>query len=376
MAFKYEFARCVRDILEKLKIVQPEILWCSYMRRHTYYRKGGLYGCAVAIEGNRVCTMIARYKKGRKLKVVGIGNAVSSGIVDGTIVDVEEASKAIVESLEQAKKTTDFEPSSAWICMSGPGVGVVPVHDMAIASPGEDGITFDDINELHTSLNRIPAPEGKVKTWRSEYEYFVDGTRVDYPHGLCGKFLEASYQLGCVDRTAFLNLREALVKAGMDDDEEEEIRFSFQMIWDYMLTEYEKSLEYIMILNVEPDIMNIALYENGSLFNALSLQLPFDRPDHCSNNTAVSEVDLRLKLVQKNVPEAYWQSRMVIHGERCIVENIEKAVHVKNGGCNRDIRILKTKGIKGLKRYKDDPGVIGALAMVFRMDQECRWKWS
>ena len=88
----------------------------------------------VDIGATKVCTVIAKTKRQTQLEVLGYGISKCSGIKKGLIVDLENVSRAIKDSVSMAEKAANVKVTAVTIAISG-------FHTVLIPSKGK--INFD-----------------------------------------------------------------------------------------------------------------------------------------------------------------------------------------------------------------------------------------
>ena len=72
----------------------------------------------IDIGSSKICSLIADLRDGTP-RILGVGLAQSSGIQKGSIKAIDSASKAVKESIDEAKRMAGVEASKAYISPSG-----------------------------------------------------------------------------------------------------------------------------------------------------------------------------------------------------------------------------------------------------------------
>lgn len=114
-------------------------------------------GCLVGIDigTTKVITLIGRLNKNNVLKIEGYGISNCKGIKKGIIVDINEATKSILRSVEIAEKSTKIFVDNAYIGITGKHISFVSNwSEIDIGSPNNI-IRKSDVDKLITQANKI-----------------------------------------------------------------------------------------------------------------------------------------------------------------------------------------------------------------------------
>ena len=74
---------------------------------------------AIDVGTTKVCTLVARISSKGNVDILGVGIVPSQGLRKGTVVDVQEAKKAVRASIEQAEQKAGVQVRSAYIGVTG-----------------------------------------------------------------------------------------------------------------------------------------------------------------------------------------------------------------------------------------------------------------
>ena len=120
------------------------------------------YIAGIDIGTTKITTLIGKVEKNNILKIKGYGISHSNGIKKGLIVDISEATKSILHSIEMAERTTKVFIDSAYIGVTGKHISFISNWcDVNINSPNNI-IRKADVDRLISTANKV--------TLSSQYE--------------------------------------------------------------------------------------------------------------------------------------------------------------------------------------------------------------
>jgi len=113
------------------------------------------YIAGIDIGTTKITTLIGKVEKNNILKIKGYGISGSNGIKKGLIVDINEATKSILHSIEMAERTTKVFVDSAYIGVTGKHISFISNwSDIKINSPNSI-IRKADVDRLISSANKV-----------------------------------------------------------------------------------------------------------------------------------------------------------------------------------------------------------------------------
>ncbi|MDD5622109.1 MAG: cell division protein FtsA [Actinomycetota bacterium] len=113
------------------------------------------YIAGIDIGTTKITTLIGKVEKNNILKIKGYGISHSNGIKKGLIVDINEATKSILHSIEMAERTTKVFVDSAYIGVTGKHISFISNWcDVNINSPNNI-IRKADVDRLISTANKV-----------------------------------------------------------------------------------------------------------------------------------------------------------------------------------------------------------------------------
>lgn len=175
---------------------------------------------AIDIGTGKICTLIAVVEEGGALRVVGASSVQSQGIRKSQIVNLEEATAAVTESVDAAERMAGFSIANAYISVSGKHIesqnskGVV-----AIANPDGD-IVQDDIDRVIEAARAISLPSNREILHVVPTSYKVDSQEgIKDPIGMSGVRLESETHIITGSSTVLKNIRKCVEHLGIQVNE-------------------------------------------------------------------------------------------------------------------------------------------------------------
>ncbi|NBU63454.1 MAG: cell division protein FtsA, partial [Chloroflexia bacterium] len=99
----------------------------------------------IDIGTSKICTIIGQIDKDDRINVLGSGVVPSKGIERGMVVNIEEASRAVIASIQKAE-LTGYRVVSAYVSISGRHIRTYNRKGIAaISRIGDGAVTRDEI---------------------------------------------------------------------------------------------------------------------------------------------------------------------------------------------------------------------------------------
>lgn len=217
---------------------------------------------AIDIGTGKVCTLIAVVEEGGELRVVGASSVQSQGIKKSQIVNLEEATSAITESVDAAERMAGFSISRAYVSVSGKHIesqnskGVV-----AVADPQGD-IIQEDIERVIEAARAISLPSNREILHVVPTSYKVDSQEgIKDPIGMSGVRLEAETHIITGSSTVMKNIRKSVESLGI---QVAEFVFSGLASAYSVLNETEQELG-VGVLDIGAGSSALSIFVEGSL---------------------------------------------------------------------------------------------------------------
>ncbi len=216
----------------------------------------------IDIGTSKITTVIASVSDEQELRVVGVSTVPSRGLRKGQIVNIEEATSAISESLDAAERMAGASVASAFILTGGNHIASLNSHGVvAVAEPDKE-ISENDVTRVIDAAKAISLPSSREILHIIPRGYLVDGQEgiVD-PINMTGVRLEVDTHLITGGSIAIRNLYKCVEDLGV---EVEGIVFGGLAAASSTLTDTEKELGVVLV-DIGGGTTDVALYVDGAL---------------------------------------------------------------------------------------------------------------
>lgn len=216
----------------------------------------------IDIGTSKITTIISSIPDAGMLNVLGVATSESRGVRKGQIVDIEESTASIVESLEASERMAGYSISSAFLSVGGAHISSQNSHGVVAVAEPQKEITSDDIKRVIDAARAISLPSTKEVLHVLPREFIVDSQEgIRDPVGMTGVRLEVNTHLITAGGTALRNLEKCASLVGIDVD-----GFVFNGLASAtaVLTETEKELGVILI-DFGAGTSDISIFIDGAL---------------------------------------------------------------------------------------------------------------
>ncbi|MDE5592045.1 MAG: cell division protein FtsA [Helicobacter sp.] len=192
----------------------------------------------IDIGSTKICAIIAACKDG-KPHIIGTGFHKSQGLKKGSITNIEQASRAIKNAVNDAKRVAGTNINKAVISISG--VYTKSINSSGVLNIANNEIGIKEINRIiQTALYNASIPSEYEVIHILPYNFKLDEQDfIDDPMGMTGGRLEVFIRVVTTQKSSLGNLRKAVKAAGV---EIENIVLSSYASSIAVLTEDEKEL--------------------------------------------------------------------------------------------------------------------------------------
>jgi cell division protein FtsA len=223
---------------------------------------------ALDVGTTKVCTLVAEPSEDGELRIVGVGVSASQGLRKGVVLDVEQATQAIAESVKKAEQISGYAIDSAYVGISGSHIMGVNSRGIAAISRGERIIVQDDVNRAMEAARAIAIPPSRELLHAIPRGYIVDEQDgVRNPLGLRGFRLEVEAHIVTGASASIHNLLECVQDAG--------VRVGHLIVQpiaagEAVLTEPEKDLG-VALVDIGGGTTDMAVFIDGSVWHTVVL---------------------------------------------------------------------------------------------------------
>jgi cell division protein FtsA len=254
----------------------------------------------IDIGSSNIKTIITQiFSEEEKPRIIGVGNAVSSGVRKGIVVDLEEAVASINESVEKAERSAGVAIGKAMVSIGGNHISSQYSKGVIAVGRADGEVTDDDISRVINAAQAISIPPNKEILHIIPKSYSLDDQKnIKDPLGMSGVRLEVDSLIIEGSSPFIKNINKCVEQAGI---EIEELVLSPLAASKATLNKRQKELGVILI-DIGAGTTSIAVFEEDDLLHTAIIPLG---GSHITNDIAIGlrtsiEVAEKVKLEYGN----------------------------------------------------------------------------
>jgi cell division protein FtsA len=199
-------------------------------------------------------------KSERMLKILGVGQARTTGLRRGVVSDIEETTKSIKKAIEDAERMAGIKIDTIYAGIAGEHVRAM--ISKGIVAVNGDEISKADVDRANDVARAQPVPQDRELLHAIPQEYSVDKNQgIRDPIGMIGTRLETEMYLVTIGASPAMNLRKSVERAGYNVRELvlEPLASSLSV-----LTEDEKELG-VALVEMGAGTTDVAVFHEGKI---------------------------------------------------------------------------------------------------------------
>jgi cell division protein FtsA len=217
---------------------------------------------ALDVGTSTVSTVVAEFPKGESnLRILGVGISSSRGVRRGTVVDLEDASAAIRESVAEASQRSGIPIRSVWLGIGGAHISVSSSKGVVAVSRADGEISQEDTRRAIAAAETfLPKNPNREVLHIIARDFHVDNeSGIKDPVGMHGVRLEADTLVIECSSSFLKNLFKCVRLAGLSI---EDYVFSPLAAAEAVLTKRQKELG-TMLLDLGAGTSSFIVFEEG-----------------------------------------------------------------------------------------------------------------
>ncbi|MBI4008911.1 cell division protein FtsA [Candidatus Roizmanbacteria bacterium] len=237
---------------------------------------------AVDIGSSKVATVVGiKSRELEELRIIGFHSSPSRGVKKGLIVDIDEITMAVEQSIEKAERMAGHKINQVFASVGGPHISSLNSHGVVAVSNPQGEITEEDANRAIEAARAISISNTRQIIEVIPREYVVDGQPgIKNPVGMSGIRLEVDTHIITASHTNLKNLERCLSELGLTNAG---FIFAGLAAGEAVLTETEKELGVVLV-DIGGGKTDICLYVEGALSYSSSIAVG---AKHITNDIAV-----------------------------------------------------------------------------------------
>ncbi len=163
----------------------------------------------------KICVIVGKKNEYGKLEILGMGKAVSDGVIRGIVTNIDKTVRAIEKAIAEASEQSGIEIGVVNVGIAGQHIRSA-VHHGSITRETDEEITIEDLARLTSDMHRIVTPPGSEIIHVMPQDYIVDyEDGIMDPVGMTGVKLEADFHIITAQTNAINNINKCVKKAGL-----------------------------------------------------------------------------------------------------------------------------------------------------------------
>ncbi|MFK7951315.1 MAG: cell division protein FtsA [Ekhidna sp.] len=163
----------------------------------------------------KICVIVGKKNEYGKLEILGMGKAVSDGVIRGIVTNIDKTVRAIEKAIAEASEQSGIEIGVVNVGIAGQHIRSA-VHHGSITRETDEEITIEDLSRLTSDMHRIVTPPGSEIIHVMPQDYIVDyEDGIMDPVGMTGVKLEADFHIITAQTNAINNINKCVKKAGL-----------------------------------------------------------------------------------------------------------------------------------------------------------------
>mgnify|MGYP000221081309 CR=1 FL=1 len=168
----------------------------------------------------KICAIVGTKNEYGKLEVLGMGKAVSDGVIRGIVTNIDKTVMAIEKAIAEASEQSGIEINVVNVGIAGQHIKSSIHHGSITRDRVDDEITVEDINRLTGDIHKIVMPPGCEIIHVMPQDYIVDyEDGIKDPVGMSGVKLEADFHVITAQTNAIRNINKCVKRGGLQIDD-------------------------------------------------------------------------------------------------------------------------------------------------------------
>lgn len=165
----------------------------------------------------KICAIVGRKNEYGKLEVLGMGKAVSDGVIRGIVTNIDKTIKAIQRAIVEAENQAGINIKVVNVGIAGQHIKSAIHHGSITRVSTDEEITVEDVNRLTNDMYRIVIPPGSEIIHVMPQSYTIDYEEgIKDPVGMSGVKMEADFHIITAQTNAINNIYKCVKRADLE----------------------------------------------------------------------------------------------------------------------------------------------------------------
>lgn len=216
----------------------------------------------IDIGSSKVTTIVGQYfEQEDRFNIIAVSAVPSLGFRKGQIINLEQATQTIVQSVEATERMAGFQINSAIVSLAAPHIQSLNSQGVVAISNPNSEISSTDIDRVIEAAKAVSIPVGKEIIHVIPRKYTVDGQEgVIDPVGMTGIRLEVESHIIIASNPSLKNLYKCFEEIGINV---QSLVYSGLSTALCALTETEKELG-VALVDIGGSYTTLTIFNEGS----------------------------------------------------------------------------------------------------------------
>lgn len=223
---------------------------------------------AIDVGSSKITTVISSVEDNKTPSVIGVCTYPSKGIKKGVVVNIDDATNAISESVTAAERMAGVTISDVYVSINGELV--TSLNNKGVVAVAGSEITIDDTYRAIENARTLSLPDNLNPIHIIPREFVVDNQGgIKYPIGMSGGRLEVETHIITAPNSYWQNIKKCVEQIGLHVYD---VIFNGWASSLSVLTDTEKELG-VTLMDIGAGTTCIAIFEEGAIIYSASIPL-------------------------------------------------------------------------------------------------------
>lgn len=223
---------------------------------------------AIDVGSSKITTVISSVEDGQAPSVIGVCSHPSRGIKKGVVVNIDDATNAISESVMAAERMAGITVSDVYVSINGELV--TSLNNKGVVAVAGSEITIDDTYRAIENARTLSLPDNLNPIHIIPREFVVDNQGgIKYPIGMSGNRLEVETHIITAPNSYWQNIKKCVEQLGLNVFD---VVFTGWASALSVLTDTEKELG-VTLLDIGAGTTSISIFQEGSIIYSGTIPL-------------------------------------------------------------------------------------------------------